>query len=185
MAGATVGFAVASRRVADLIAGGTKELPSATAHTYVLEREQLVPAPLDDVFDFFAEPANLAQLTPPQLGFRIIEVAGLPMRAGTTIEYTVRPLGFPQRWLARIEEYEPGRRFVDMQLSGPYRYWRHEHTFEPRDGGTLVRDHIEYQLPFGPLGRVANALAVARQLRAIFDYRRDVIERMYGASATV
>jgi ligand-binding SRPBCC domain-containing protein len=147
----------------------------------VLEQEQLVPRPLEEVAAFFEDPRRLADITPPWLAFQINRIDGLPMRVGTRIEYRVRPLaGIPVPWKAEIVEYEPRRRFVDVQVSGPYRLWRHEHTFEPVDGATLVRDRVEYELPFGLLARPAHALVVARQLRRIFEFREAKVRELFG-----
>jgi len=154
---------------------------------YVLERRALIELPVDEVFAFFEDPHNLAKITPPEMGFEITKIDGLPVRAGTRIEYRIRILGVPsfgklrmsQRWVAEIAEYEAGRRFVDVQAKGPYRYWRHEHAFEPLDGYTVMSDRVEYELPFGLAGRVAHAAIVSRQLQRIFDYRTKVIDRIF------
>ncbi|MEX1254025.1 MAG: SRPBCC family protein [Dehalococcoidia bacterium] len=147
---------------------------------YTVEREVMVPVPPEEAFAFFADPANLPKVMPPWLGFRLVRIDGLPMRAGTTIEYTVRALGAPQRSTVRVEEFEAGVRFVDAQERGPYRYWRHEHAFEEWHGGTLVRDRVEYELPYGVLGRVANTMLVARQLQQALDYRTLAIARLFA-----
>lgn len=151
-------------------------------HRYLLERSQRVPAPVQDVFRFFEDPHNLARITPPWVGFEVLHVERLPLEAGSTNDYRIRWLRIPLRWRGLIVEYEPGRRFTDTQTSGPYRYWRHEHSFEDLGGGTLVRDRVEYKLPFGFVGRLMHALLVARQLREIFDYRSRVIEQIFGRS---
>ena len=78
----------------------------------------------------------------------------------------------------RHEEWHENARFVDRQLRGPYRLWHHTHEFEPDGDRTLVRDRVDYALPFGPLGEVAHRLVVARDLRRIFDYRREVVGRL-------
>ena len=67
-------------------------------------------------------------------------------------------------WLTRIEIWEPGRRFVDTQVRGPYRLWRHTHVFEDHPEGTLVRDRVSYEIPLGPLGELARLLFVRRDL---------------------
>nr|NIQ56791.1 SRPBCC family protein [Gemmatimonadota bacterium]NIU76973.1 hypothetical protein [Gammaproteobacteria bacterium]NIV88652.1 hypothetical protein [Actinomycetota bacterium]NIX22707.1 hypothetical protein [Actinomycetota bacterium] len=103
---------------------------------YSLERVQVVPRPLDETFAFFAEARNLARITPPWLGFRIVDDGDLEMRRGLVIEYRVRPLGFPQKWVSEITVWDPPRRFVDEQRVGPYAYWHHEHAFRSVDGGT-------------------------------------------------
>ena len=58
---------------------------------------------------------------------------------------------------------------------GPYRDWYHRHLFSPVPGGVAIEDVVEYRLPFGPLGRLAHAAFVRRQLGRIFDYRARVI----------
>jgi ligand-binding SRPBCC domain-containing protein len=145
---------------------------------YTLDQVQLVRRPLSDVFAFFADPSNLQLLTPPLLNFRILTPVPIEMREGTLIDYRISIRGVPLRWRTRIEEYAPMRSFVDIQLRGPYRSWRHTHEFTERPEGTEVRDHIEYSLPFGPLGSVAHALFVRRDLEQIFEFRRDAIERL-------
>lgn len=169
---------VSGRRLVAALFGGERALPSPSSRSYVLEREQLVPAPLDEVFRYFAEPDNLGAITPNWVHFRILEVEGAPMRAGTRIEYEIRLQGIPHRWLAEIVAFDPPRGFTDLQLRGPYRYWRHEHAFAAVDGGTLVRDRVDYQLPLGALGRLARPYVV-RQLDRIFDERRDAIARAF------
>jgi ligand-binding SRPBCC domain-containing protein len=141
---------------------------------HVLRREQRLDGSPADVFPFFADARNLEAITPPWLRFHVVTPRPIDMHAGTLIEYRLRLHGLPIRWLTRIEEWVPGERFVDAQVKGPYALWHHTHEFEPtRDGGTLMRDTVRYALPLGPLGEVAHRLFVARDLRRIFDYRRD------------
>ena len=146
---------------------------------YRLHRQQLIERPIDEVFAFFEDPHNLARITPPEMGFEVKSVEGLPVHAGTRIEYVVRIFGMPQRWVAEIAEYEPGRRFVDVQAKGPYRYWRHEHAFEPLDVYTVMTDQVEYELPFGLAGQIANTV-VASRLQRIFDYRTLAIDKIFA-----
>jgi ligand-binding SRPBCC domain-containing protein len=147
-----------------------------------LDREQTLPRPPDEVFDFFSQARNLELITPPWLGFEVLEAEPEPMRQGTLISYRLKLHGVPLRWQSRIEEWKPGRAFVDMQVRGPYRVWRHRHEFEelPDGGGTVVRDRVDYALPLGPLGRLAHAAFVRRDLGRIFDFRREAVERMLG-----
>jgi len=147
---------------------------------HVLEREQVVPRPRPEVFAFFADAANLERLTPASLRFRIKSPLPIAMRPGAVIEYDLSLLGVRYGWRTLIERFEPPERFVDVQARGPYRSWRHTHEFEEVPGGTRIVDRVEYELPFGPLGGLAHRLFVARQLRAIFDYRRRVIAEIFG-----
>jgi len=147
----------------------------------LLAVEQLVRRPRGDVFAFFSEARNLEAITPAFLRFRILTPPPIEMREGTLIDYRLSLFGVPFAWRTRIEVWQPDRRFVDVQLEGPYRSWRHTHEFSDAPGGTLVRDTVEYQLPLGPLGDLAHALFVRRALRRIFDHRRDRVAALCTA----
>ncbi len=150
-----------------------------------LERAQLLPWDLDTVFFFFADARNLEALTPPFLRFRILTPTPVAMQAGARIDYRISLFGIPLTWRTRIAVWEPGVRFVDEQESGPYALWRHTHQFSRQDGGTLMRDVVEYREPLGPLGQLAHGLFVARTLDRIFDYRRDaILQLLPGAAAS-
>ena len=150
---------------------------------YTLTREQRLPGTPSDVFRFFSDAGNLEAITPPSLRFSIVTPRPIEMRAGALIEYRLRLRGLPISWLTRIEEWEPGVRFVDMQLRGPYALWHHTHTFEPDGpGATLMRDTVRYALGGGPLGAIPHALFVRGELEAIFDYRMGRVPGLLAAS---
>jgi len=164
-----------------LLAGALAAFPRVFSHRgqYTLEREQLVPGPRERVVAFFIDPRNLSEITPPWVRFEITQLEQTPLAGGTMQEYRIRWLGVPLRWESLIAEFDEGRRFTDVQTRGPYRYWRHEHTFDDAEGGTLVRDRVQYELPFGVLGVIVHTLVVRRQLRDIFDYRANMIEDVF------
>jgi ligand-binding SRPBCC domain-containing protein len=143
-----------------------------------LYREQLVDRSGEDVFGFFAQAANLERLTPPWLGFSLATPEPVQMGVGTLIEYRLHLHRVPLRWISRIELWEPGRAFVDVQVKGPYRLWHHRHEFQPAGGATLVRDHVSYALPLGPLGEIAHSLFVERDLSRIFAFRHTAVEQL-------
>jgi ligand-binding SRPBCC domain-containing protein len=147
---------------------------------HLLERSQRVPAPIDAVFGFYADAFNLERITPPWLGFRVVTPAPIVMAPGTLIAYRLRLHGLPVKWLTRIEEWEPGSRFVDAQLRGPYRTWHHTHEFgADGEGATVVRDRVRYALPLGPFGEVARRAFVQRDLERIFRFRQEAIVRRF------
>lgn len=147
---------------------------------HTLRREQWTPRPINEIFAFFSDARNLAEITPPWLSFRILTPAPVPIQQGTELRYRLAVHGLPVRWLTRISRWRPPYSFTDIQISGPYSLWHHTHTFEPRDGGTLMRDTVRYRLPFGPLGRIVNKLFVSRDVRRIFDYRERRIRELFG-----
>ena len=110
----------------------------------MLHAETIVAAPLDETFAFFADAANLERLTPPWLNFQIRTPLPLTMAEGVEIDYLIVLHGLPIPWRSRIDVWEPGVRFVDRQVLGPYRWWHHEHRFESAGRGTRVVDHVEF-----------------------------------------
>jgi ligand-binding SRPBCC domain-containing protein len=148
---------------------------------YVLRRQAFIPAPLEEVFEFFSDTDNLERITPDWLHFRVLTKGPIEMKVGARIRYRLRIGGVPVRWDTRITRWEPGKSFVDRQERGPYRCWDHTHTFEARGNGVLMCDIVRYALPFGPLGRLAHALWVRGALARIFDYRFEQIGQIFGA----
>jgi ligand-binding SRPBCC domain-containing protein len=146
-----------------------------------LRRRQRVEWPLSDTFEFFERPENLALITPPWLGLRLLTPSPITMAVGIVLDYRVRVLGVRRPWRSLIAEYDPPHGFRDVQVIGPYRRWDHRHRFQAERGGTLIEDRVVYEVPLGPLGRLLDRLVIRRQLDQIFDYRRRRIEVLLGA----
>lgn len=164
-----------------MIAGAThSDYLAMRRPTHQLRARTTVLAPLDAVFEFFSRPGNLGLLTPSNMGFAITDISG-PMEEGALISYHLRVGGVPLKWTTRIDAWEPGRRFVDAQIAGPYACWWHEHRFEA-DGAdrTIMTDRVLYAPPLGILGRAANQLFIKNSLRAIFSFRSDAIRLRFG-----
>jgi ligand-binding SRPBCC domain-containing protein len=144
----------------------------------VLHCETVVPVPLPEAFAFFADAANLERLTPPWLNFSILTPMPVAMRIGVEIDYAIRVRGLPMPWRSIIDVWEPGDGFVDRQIVGPYRWWRHQHRFLSVPKGTLVVDHVEY----APRAAWLSSTLVRRDLDRIFAYRREALQQILGVS---
>ena len=150
---------------------------------YSLERFQSLPIPLDKAWDFLSSPKNLSKISPPYMGFKIVSYlnGNKKIYHGQVITYKVKPIaGIPLRWVSEISQYKEPNFFVDEQKSGPFKFWKHEHYLKEIPGGTEMRDMLQYAMPFGILGSVANSLIVRKQLEEIFDYRRKRLEIIFG-----
>jgi ligand-binding SRPBCC domain-containing protein len=145
-----------------------------------LETSTLLPQPPDEVFLFFSAAENLEAVTPPELRFRVLTPTPIEIGVGTLIDYRLSLFRIPFRWQTVIPVWEPGRRFVDEQRRGPYRYWHHEHRFEPEASGTRMTDRVRYRLPLHPLSLLVRPL-IRRQLERIFSYRAQVIRASFAA----
>lgn len=151
----------------------------------MLERRQVLPLSVAAAWVFFSTPANLARITPPEMGLTI-RTKELPssIHSGQRITYTVRPLfALPLRWVTLITVVEPPYRFIDTQERGPYALWEHEHRFEPHPAGTLMHDRVVYRLPLDVAGMLHRSF-VRPKLERIFAHRRAVLERLFPFPGT-
>lgn len=147
---------------------------------YDLRTEQFLPISLEDAWDFFSTPINLDAITPPELKFRILSDVSGKMYPGQIIQYRIQAIpGIWQSWLTEITHVVEREYFIDEQRFGPYKFWHHRHSFESVSGGVMMRDHIHYALPLGPLGAIVNAVYVGRQVRHIFNYRHQILEKRF------
>lgn len=143
---------------------------------FTLHDELWLPRPVAEIFPFFADAANLEKITPPWLNFHVVTPTPIAIRPGALIDYRIKVHGIPVTWRTEIVEWDPPHRFVDVQLKGPYRLWHHTHTFTEKDGGTLCNDDVRYY-PIG--GWLIHTLFVKRDVRTIFDYRRQRLTEMF------
>ena len=136
-----------------------------------------LPRPRSEVFEFFSNALNLEGITPLWLQFRVVTALPIRVCKGAEIEYRLRIRGIPVGWRSMITVWDPPHRFVDEQVSGPYRMWIHEHRFIDDSGGTSCEDNVQY----APLGGVLiNKLFAERDVRKIFAYRFDRLREIFG-----
>lgn len=150
---------------------------------YQLNRRQVVPATLEEVWSFFSDPRNLNQITPPDLDFEILFGGEEKMYPGQLMAYKIKLLPLIKtRWLTEITQFREPYYFADQQQYGPYTFWNHEHHFQVVDGGVEMIDLVTYQLPFGPLGDLVHKLWVGPRLERIFNFRAVKVSQLFGGS---
>lgn len=150
---------------------------------YSLKTVQKIPIGLDEAWNFFSSPDNLKDITPKNIGFKIISKHhGEKMYPGQIIEYKVKPvLGIPLYWMTEITHVEDKKHFIDEQRYGPYSLWHHQHHFKEIEGGVEMTDIVHYKLPMWFLGDIVNSILIKNQLKKIFDYRYKKIEELFGS----
>lgn len=147
---------------------------------YEINTDITLSSSLDETFSLFAEASNLEALTPPELQFQILTPLPIEMKRGARIQYRLKLFGIPFHWLTEITHWEPGVRFIDEQISGPFRLWIHEHEFcAVDDASTHIRDRVRYGLPLEPMGRLAHPVVRSR-LDRIFAFREEKVRDLVG-----
>ena len=149
------------------------------------ESVQILPISLSEAWGFFSTPANLDDMTPPELAFETLSGGDEAMFPGQIIVHRIQILpGIWSQWVTEIVEVADGHYFIDEQRSGPYRFWHHLHRFESCPEGVRILDRVHYALPFHPFSAPFHGLFIQPKLEQIFQFRREILERRFpGATA--
>lgn len=149
---------------------------------YQLYREQQLHCDIETAWHFFSSPMNLSKITPKDMGFKVLsDYNNEQIFEGMIINYTVSPLlNIPLKWRTRISQVQLNKSFTDFQEKGPYKYWKHFHEFIPNKDGVLIKDTVDYELPFGILGNIVHSIFVKKKLAHIFDFRYGVLEKLFN-----
>ena len=148
--------------------------------TYQFKAKQFLSITINEAWDFFSNPNNLPKITPPWLNFEVTTQLESRMYAGMIITYLVRPiLNIPATWVTEITQVHVPNFFVDEQKFGPYKLWHHQHVFREAKNGIEMEDIVNYAVPLGFIGRLANNLIIFKKIRSIFEYRTEIINKMF------
>lgn len=136
-----------------------------------------IGVPVEDVFAYYADPASVIRMTPPELHLKIVK-ADTPLRQGARVAFYMRPrmLPFEFRWDLMIRDFVLNQSFSEVLERGPFALWRHEHRFLSLDPGrSRVTDTIVYDRPLGFAGQLLGASFVKGMLHKMFQYRERVL----------
>eukprot|EP01047_Picozoa_sp_COSAG01_P002069 COSAG01_NODE_52_length_31456_cov_125.226648_27_plen_150_part_00 len=147
---------------------------------YILKDELFVKKPLDEVFNFFNTPKNLAKITPPFMNFNLLTPEPIIMKESAVFDYKICIYGLSIRWQSLISDYNPPYSFTDIQLRGPHDYWHHQHLFEEKDNGVLIKDIVHFAMPLGLLGKLGYHLLAKGMNKAMFEHRKKIVEQFFS-----
>lgn len=147
--------------------------------THILIRKTIIKKNITEVFDFFSRAENLNRITPPMLGFAIVNLPD-EMKKGALIDYKIKLNGIPFNWRTEITKWEPPFYFEDTQIKGPYKIWIHEHKFEEKKGITYMTDIVSYLSPGGIFEFIPHNLIVKKKVESIFDFREKSLQKIFG-----
>lgn len=137
-------------------------------------KETIIKAPPERVFAFHELSDAFERLMPPWENAVILQKANIK-EIGSRAIIDTKIFGIiTSRWIAEHTAYDPPRMFEDVQISGPFKSWRHRHIIEPHVDGTVLRDEIDYEAPFSIFGVLAAPFAIVPKLERMFDYRHKI-----------
>jgi ligand-binding SRPBCC domain-containing protein len=146
---------------------------------YTYQSQQFLPVEASELFQFFSVPENLSKLTPPETGFQVVHTTDERIVQNTRLTYRLKQMGIPMKWVAKIEEWNPDESFTDVQVKGPFAWYKHRHILEKTEGGTIIRDELQYRLPFGWLGELFGNYFVRKTLEKTFRYRQEKMIELF------
>jgi uncharacterized protein (TIGR01777 family) len=136
----------------------------------VFKQSVEVPVSVSEAFAWHERAGAFARLQAP---WEPLEVLRAPegLAVGSGVRLRLRLLG-PLKMEAEFSHthYQKDVVFVDEQVRGPFRHWRHEHRFIPIDEGRCCRleDVIDYRAPLG------GGAIVRKKLAQLFAYRHRI-----------
>ncbi|OED35057.1 hypothetical protein AB834_05350 [PVC group bacterium (ex Bugula neritina AB1)] len=151
------------------------------SNLYKFQRKQLVQTNSNDIFDFFSNPLNLYQLTPPQYYLEIKNQHPVKLHKNLEIVFKVKISRIPLTWVSEIIDWNPKQKsFTEKQIKGPFKHWVHKHTIhEVNKNMTEIIDNIEYSLPYGPLSEIIHRRFLKKHLQYMFTYRFQRITEIF------
>lgn len=146
------------------------------------EKSVLINCKLEEAFGFHSDTNNLKRITPDFIKVRIIKI-DLPLILHSEISLEITQFEFFRtKWKLELTDFSPFSLITDTQIKGPFKKWQHKHCFEPKDGGTMMTDKINYELPFGSIGRAADKLYVSKMIDKQFEYRHKLTKNILEKS---
>ena len=149
---------------------------------YTLYAKQTVSKEIGLLWDFFRKPTNLNKLTPEDVHFKIKSGKSDDFYEGKIISYKIKPFKLlALNWVTEISQIKEGSYFIDNQISGPYKMWRHEHHFKDNHNGTTeIIDKVKYKVPFYIVGKLMHKMFIRKKLFNIFMFRQKKINELFN-----
>ncbi|MDQ3020824.1 MAG: SRPBCC family protein [Bacteroidota bacterium] len=135
------------------------------------EKSVLINCPLKKVFEFHTDTNNLKKITPDFIKVDIIKI-DLPLKLGSEIILELIQIHIIKTiWKIQLTDFKPYTIITDTQIKGPFKVWVHSHCFKDQHDKTLMTDKVNYELPFGILGKTVNQILIKRLINKQFEFR--------------
>lgn len=111
---------------------------------------------LPEVFSLFSKPLSMGLLTHTNLNIILLSDPEHKISKGSVLDYKICFLGKIWRWTSYIDSYEKNKYFSELQLKGPFRYWRHSYRFSQNNQNTEIENELVYDFSFLGAAKLIN-----------------------------
>ena len=134
------------------------------------EYSSVIDCDVQRLFEYHANPGALNRLIPPWENIAIQQRSD-SLDVGSEVVLRNSLFGLPVTWRAVHTQLNPPEGFQDIQVSGPFKTWIHDHQFQGDGiGQSKLIDRIHFETKFGLLGTIGWPIVRAK-LQAMFAYR--------------
>lgn len=134
-----------------------------------LTKISLISCTIDELFNFHLDSENITKITPHNIKVELLS-SDTKAFEGKVIKIKTTKFFIPTYWEVKIEKLKSPSILVDVALKSPFKYWKHQHIFTKKGNVCELKDIIEYELPFGILGKIVEPL-ITHDIQKMFDYR--------------
>ena len=134
-----------------------------------IEQSSIIQCSLEDLYKFHLDSNNISKITPANIKVELLTDDTLTYE-GKIVKLKTTKLFIPTYWEVEIEKIEKPTLLIDKALKSPFKFWRHQHIFTQKKDCCELKDIIEYQLPFGLLGKVFEPF-IELDIKNMFAYR--------------
>jgi len=124
---------------------------------------------LDELFNFHMNVNNIKKITPKNIKVELLDF-DISKYECKIINIRTTKYFISTHWKVRIDKTQRPNLLVDVAVQSPFKSWKHQHIFTQKGNVCELKDIIEYEMPFGFLGKII-APFVERDIINMFDYR--------------
>jgi ligand-binding SRPBCC domain-containing protein len=137
----------------------------------------VIEAPPSRVFDL-SRSINLHTISTQNTNEKAIAgvITGL-INLNETVTFQAKHLGKLRQHTSKITEMNMHTNFTDEMIKGDFTYFKHQHFFKPIQNGTIMIDIVDFESPYGIIGKLVNKLYLKKYLQKLLSNRNEIIKQ--------
>ena len=137
-----------------------------------------IKAPIEIVFDTCRN-IEIHQYSASKTNEKAIagKTSGL-INKGETVTWKGKHFGFYIQHESIISEMDFPNYFVDEQLKGHFKSFKHKHIFKQKEKETIMTDILEYETPFCFIGKLSDKTILKNHLIKFILYRNSILKEL-------